>query len=290
MKRLALAVAVLSAACSSAGSGGRVQIVTAFYPLEFVATTVGKGYVHVTNLTPPGAEPHDLELKPGDVRALRSADLVLYFADGFQPSVQDAIGSLPDSSNARDLLKGLQLRRTPGDELDVDPHVWLSPVLMGEIVNGVTVAIANKVDASVNDVVGANGTALLRKLGELDAEYSSTLKRCARHEIFTSHAAFGYLAARYGLRQIAIEGSSPEAEPSSQRLQEVARTARAAGATTIFFEPLVSPRIAQTVARIAGMRTAELDPIEGIERGSNDDYFTVMRRNLAALKEALACA
>jgi zinc transport system substrate-binding protein len=130
------------------------------------------------------------------------------------------------------------------------------------------------------------------ELKQLDAQFRTGLRACARREIVTSHAAFGYLAERYGLEQIALPGLSPEAEPSPRELERVIGEVREHGATTVFFETLVSPRLAETVARETGARTAVLNPLEGLteeelERG--EDYFSVMRANLAALRKALGC-
>jgi zinc transport system substrate-binding protein len=133
---------------------------------------------------------------------------------------------------------------------------------------------------------------LVAKLRALDRDYRRGLRTCARREIVTSHEAFAYLGERYGLRQVAITGLSPEAEPTPKRLESVVRTVRKTGATTIFFETLVSPRIADTVARETGAKTAVLDPIEGLTSAAQQhgaSYFTVMRSNLANLRKALGC-
>jgi zinc transport system substrate-binding protein len=127
------------------------------------------------------------------------------------------------------------------------------------------------------------------ELEQLDAQFRTGLRTCARHEIVTSHAAFGYLAERYGLRQIAISGLSPEAEPSPQRLADAARQAREHRVTTIFFETLVSPKVAETLAREVGARAEVLDPIEGLAPDATGDYATVMRDNLDRLRTALGC-
>jgi zinc transport system substrate-binding protein len=126
----------------------------------------------------------------------------------------------------------------------------------------------------------------------LDHDYGRALAGCRRNDIVTSHAAFGYLAQRYGLRQIALSSLSPEAEPSPRDLERLVHEVESSGATTVFFESLVSPRLAETVAGEAHVRTAVLDPIEGLtkdELAAGDDYFSLMRANLAALRKALAC-
>jgi zinc transport system substrate-binding protein len=135
--------------------------------------------------------------------------------------------------------------------------------------------------------IRARGAALGDELAALDGAYRSRLASCARHEVVTSHEAFGYLSARYGLTQVGIAGLSPDEEPTAKRLVEVARFVRERHVTTIFFETLVSPKLAQTVARETGARTAVLDPVEGVR--SPDDYLAVMHRNLDTLVTALGC-
>ena len=297
---LVLAVTILSgllAGCSGESPGdksGALQVAAAFYPIELVARRVGGDLVEVTNVTPPGGEPHDLELKPSDVRRIKNADLILYFAKGFQPAVDGAVAQLSDRTKAVDLLAGISLKAPPPgeeEELTVDPHVWLDPTLMQRMVDMVTEALVKHLPSKRSEL-RSRATALKSELTALDGEFTSKLVSCARHEIFTSHAAFAYLADRYGLKQVAITGLSPEAEPSSKRLQEIARKAREAKATTIFFETLISPRVSQAVARIIGAKTAVLDPIEGVEpdaAAKGADYFSIMRQNLAHLIEALGC-
>jgi zinc transport system substrate-binding protein len=290
-------VAIVGVACSSnktPAASGKLKVVTAFYPIELAARRVGGRFVDVSNLTPPGGEPHDLELKPSDVTSIRSADLILYFGEGFQPAVDDVIKGMSDKSKVIDLLSGMPLKPPSGENeenLTVDPHVWLSPVLMQRLVDEVRDALVKALPSHEAEFRAATGT-LGTELSTLDGEFRVQLGSCARKEIFTSHAAFAYMADRYGLKQVAISGLTPESEPSSKRLQEIARQAEQDHATTIFFESLVSPRISETVARIVGAKTAVLDPIEGLtadEASAGADYFSVMRANLKNLVKALDC-
>jgi len=271
-------LAGLSAGCSSSSGQkgrGQVKVVAAFYPLAFAAKEIGGKRVEVTNLTPAGAEPHDLEVSPRQVQEVRSADLVLLLGHGFQPQLEDAAGSGPDVLRLLD-MPGLR-RFTNGD-----PHVWLDPDRYA--------LIAKRIGGALH--APAPPTRFFARLARLDTEYRQGLARCARREIVTSHEAFGYLAQRYGLQQVAITGLSPEAEPTPGALRHVVSVVRSSGATTVFFETLVSPRIAETVARETGTRTAVLDPIEGLtstEEKRGEDYFSVMRSNLAHLRAALGC-
>ena len=278
----ALAIVATSAAVTgcSGGSGGGTSVVAAFYPIAYAAEQIRGGAAGVRNLTPAGAEPHDLELTPGDVRAVHDAKVVLYFGDGFMPGLETAVGSR--SGPSVDLLA--QLRRQEGSAgvAHGDPHDWLDPVQYAGLVRLIGTALGDETKTAP----------LTRRLTRLDADYRRGLAHCVRRQIVTSHAAYGYLARRYGLVQIPLEGLTPEAEPSAKDIAHLVDTVRSSGTTTVFFEPLISPKLAQTVAREASVGTAVLDPLEGLSTSrikAGADYFTVMRENLAALRKALGC-
>jgi zinc transport system substrate-binding protein len=265
------------AGCQGPGAGGAPgaqRVVAGFYPLAFAARQVAGSRVQVDDLTPPGAEPHDLEVSPGDVQRVRSARVVLLLGHGFQPQLEAAARGRRMVA----LLDTPGLSRLP----DGDPHVWLDPLRYALIVERVGAALGAR----------AGARRLVARLRQLDRQYRVGLARCRRREIVTSHEAFAYLAQRYGLRQVPITGISPEAEPAPADLGRVVALVRDTDATTVFLEPLVSPRIARTVARETGARTAVLDPLEGLtpsEASRGDDYFTLMRANLARLRRALGC-
>jgi zinc transport system substrate-binding protein len=274
MRALAVAfLLVLSlvavAGCSDDESDARPTIVASFYPLAWAAERVAGDDYRVVNLTPPGVEPHDIELTPGDVETIHDAQLVVYVGGGFQPAVEDAVASRDGRS--LDVLYG-----------DSDPHIWLDPVRFARSVAGIA--------RTIEDITAARPA--LRRLHRLDSEYRVGLRDCDRRVIVTTHAAFRQLAARYGLTQVSLAGSSPEAEPSPRELEDLVDEVRASGATTVFTEPLVSSEVAETVAREAGAAVAMLDPIEGLstERlDAGEDYLSVMRSNLAALRKGLGC-
>src|SRR2546421_1364342 len=277
-----VAIALIAAGCGAAsGAKGKTTVAAAFYPLAYAAEQVGGAKVDVRNLTPPGAEPHDIELTPRDVGRLQQADVVLYLSHGFQPAVEQAVAGA--RGKRVDVLAGLGLRRGVGDEAGKsDPHVWLDPVLYARIVRRIGAVLGEP----------ARAAALARRVLALDGDYRRGLAHCARRDFVTSHAAFGYLAARYGLHQIPITGIDPESEPSPQRLRRLIALVRREHVTTVFFERLVSPRLAETVARDAGAKVSVLDPIEGLtpaEQSRGDTYLTIMRRNLQELRSALGC-
>jgi zinc transport system substrate-binding protein len=282
-----LALATACGGSDETSSGDRV--IAAFYPIAYAAERVAPD-ADVKNLTPAGAEPHDLELSPRKVEEINDADVVLYFGAGFMPALEEAVDG---HDGALDLLAGEQLMAATEahehsdpehseKESERDPHVWLDPNRYA--------AIASKIADALGEPPAAE--ALIADLEELDAEYRAGLARCERRQIVTSHAAFGYLANAYDLEQIPLTGVSPEAEPSARAIEELVDEVQEEGATTVFFETLVSPELAETVAREADAETAVLNPLEGLtedEIEDGADYFTVMRENLAALRKALAC-
>lgn len=296
---------------ASATSAGRLEVVASFYPMAEIATRVGGSRVRVSNLTPAGVEPHDLELTSRQVDELEDADLVVYLGQGFQPAVAELASRR--GSGAVDVLDAVSLDEGAfedleaeeghaGDESDppeedhegesgLDPHFWLDPTLMAAAVDAVTDGLV-AADPDGEDTYRANSRTYRDELQALDAEFDAGLRSCARREIVTSHAAFFYLARRYDLTQMPIAGVSPEAEPDADRLAELSDEIEAGGITTVFFEELTSPEVAEALAREAGVDTAVLSPIEGLSDEQSDagkDYAAVMRDNLSALREALVC-
>jgi len=266
-------------------SSGRVKVIASFYPLAEAATRVGGDRVDVRNLTPPGVEPHDLELNTGEVAAIQDAALVLVMGRGFQPAVEKAAAG---RSGTAEVLTRLPVTDTATEN---DPHVWLDPVLMSSIVDQVVDAMA-RADTGSADGYHSRGAAFKKELSDLDSRYRDGLSSCARREIVTSHEAFGWLARRYGLTQEGVLGLSPEQEPDPGRLAALVDFVKQHGVTVVFTESLVSPKVAETLAREAGVRTEVLDPLEGLSddqvRGG-DNYVSVMDENLRKLREALGC-
>jgi zinc transport system substrate-binding protein len=279
---------------------GQLTIVTAFYPLQFVAQRVAGDRVMVTSLTQPGAEPHDLELTPRQVASLTTASLVIY-EKGFQPAVDEAVVQ-SENPQVIETTTVVPLRplASPGD-LDhgdgaeddhsaLDPHVWLDPTAVSRIARAVEQRLST-IDPDHAADYGRNAATLIEELDDLDQTFRSGLAHCVRTEFMTTHAAFGYLAERYHLTQIGISGLSPDSEPSPARIAEVQRVARDHGITTVFSETLASPAVAQAVAGDLGLATDVLDPIEGITSQSRgQDYLSVMSANLAALRKAGECS
>jgi zinc transport system substrate-binding protein len=275
----AVVAAVVATGCAGqdtpASPGGPQDVVAAFYPLAYATEEIGGRSADVVNLTPPGAEPHDLEVSPRDVQRIGDADLVLLLGHGFQPQLEGAAGN---GDAVVRLLDTEGLRRFPNG----DPHVWLDPLRYA--------LIARRIGAVLHREAAADR--FVARLRELDRDYRLGLRDCARRELVTSHEAFAYLADGYGLRQVAITGLSPEAEPAPREVEHAVGLVRQTGATTVFSETLVSPRLAETVAREAHAKTAVLNPIEGLtpeQAAAGENYFSLMAANLRSLRSALGC-
>src|SRR4051812_32503363 len=303
---VAAVLLLVTAGCATPGhasaprsSPGELRIVTSFYPLQFVASRVAENHATVSDLTPPGAEPHDLELTPRQVASVTAADLVVY-EKSFQPAVDDAVAQ-SGNRHVLDITTVTPLqplspvsgpRAGPLAETrqgGLDPHVWLDPTNLDRIARAVVDRLES-VDPAHDADYEANAGALIRDLDALDRAYAQGLHSCRRTEFVTTHAAFGYLARRFGLQQIAFSGLSPDSEPSPVRVAAVQTAARRLQLTTIFYETLASPAVANAVAGDLGLRTDVLDPVEGLTQESRgSDYLAIMRSNLAALREANEC-
>ena len=275
-----LAALVLGGAVTAAAEPSRRSVVASFYPVAYAAQRVGGDRVEVTNLTPAGAEPHDLELTPDEIDEILDADVVFVLGHGFQPAVEQA-AEQRDAPTVALLHSATQ-----------DPHIWLDPVRMEQIVRRVQRELTDA-DPNGRAVYERNARRLLADLEALDARYAQGLERCERRVIVSSHEAFGDLAARYGLRQEGVAGLSPDAEPDAERLGDLTDLVTKLGVTVVFTEDLVSPRIADTLAREAGVTTETLNPLEGLtdrQLREGSTYLTVMDQNLAKLRRALGCS
>jgi zinc transport system substrate-binding protein len=266
---------------TDAGSRERLQVTAAFYPLQWASERVGGDHVVVRGLTKPGTEPHDLELTPRAVGELGASDVVVYL-QGFQPAVDGAVSAqAPDAGFDVSPVAELSL---PGD-----PHFWVDPVRLGTVATALGETFARQ-DPANAAAYRSNAAALVAELRALDGEFRAGLAQCESREIVTGHAAFGYLADRYAFDQRGITGISPDAEPDAAALRELTEHVRAEGVTTVYAETLVSPALAETIARETGARVALLDPLEGItDSSAGANYLEVMRANLRTLRGGQRC-
>ncbi len=262
----------------------RIKIITSFYPLYFFTSQIGQNNIEVENLIPAGAEPHDYELTTGDIAKIENSHLLVINGSGFEPWADKLQNDL--------LNKKIKVIKTAQHLTTVtDPHIWLDPVLAQQEVKIITQALI-EIDPPHQSTYEKNSRALLEKLEKLHLAFKQGLQHCQQQNIITSHAAFGYLAKRYGLTQIAIQGINPDQEPSPKQLAEIADLAKKEKIRYIFFETLVSPRLADTLAREINAKTLVFNPLEGltnVERRTGMNYFTIQKDNLNNLRIALQC-
>ncbi len=271
---------------SSAANASGLTIVTSIYPMyDFTKKLVGDKAT-VVNLTPPGIEPHDWEPSSNDMITLEEADLFIYNGNNFEHWIDKTLSALSN----KDKLMTVETTSNLEKENASDPHTWLNPLLAREQMAAILASL-QKVDPANAQAYEDNFTRWSSEFEKLDQDYTTQLETLSRRDIVVAHEAFGYLSQAYDLNQVAIEGLSADSEPDASRMAEVIDFVKAHQVKTIFFEELVSPKVAEAIAAETGAETALLNPIEGLSEedlAAGKDYFSVMRENLAALVKALA--
>lgn len=276
----------------------KLNVVTTFYPVyEFTKGVLGDE-AKVSMLIKAGTEPHDFEPSTKNIATIQDADAFVYMDDSMETWVSSLSKSMDTSKKT--IVKGtgdmlLMAGTEEGDEEDhseeghhheFDPHVWLSPLRAVTVVENIRDSFS-KAYPDKADTFKVNAAAYIEKLKALDKEYSAALSTAKQKSFVTQHAAFGYLALDYGLNQISITGVSAESEPSAKRLAELAKYVKKYGIKYIYFEENASSKVAKTLASEADVKTAVLNPIESLttkEIKAGEDYFSTMRKNLAALQ------
>ena len=285
----ALALALLAlGGCGPAAPPAKPLVVTTIYPLWEFARQVAGDRATVVSLVPAGVEPHDWEPAPRDVSRVRQAAVFVYTGTTLDGWAEKLLADLPGGRVVVNVRGGLGVLTVGGV---TDPHLWLDPTLARAQVLAIAGGL-EQADPAGRAVYAENAKAFVARLDALDLEFAAGLADCARREVVTSHAAFAYLARRYRLTQVPVMGISPEAEPSPADLAAIVRTARRLKVTHVFYETLVSPRLAETLSREIGATPLPLNPIEGVspaEAAAGTGYLELMRANLANLRTALGC-
>ncbi len=266
-----------------------MRVAVAFYPIEEIVRRVGGADVEITDLVPPGDEPHEFEPTAQEVTRLEDADIVFYFGSDFQPSLERAIDALPDAVQRVDLLQSGMTLRTVDD--GVDPHVWLDPRNMQSMTQMVTQVLGRHVPEQAS-TFASNATAYVDELAALNHEFTTGLAHCAVPVLITTHEAFGYLAKAFGLTQVGIAGISPGDEPSAKQLEAIAELASRNDVTTVFFEENLPPDLATTVAGEIGAEVSSLATAESLTQSqldAGDSYLSLMRDNLQSLRSGMGC-
>jgi len=274
----------------------KLPVVATFYPLAEFARQVGGDLVEIQTLVPTGTEPHDFEPTTQDIAKTHKSAVLLYNGLGFEgwlnkviPDLEKSGVLLVDSSQGISVLAANQ--SLSGEESLADPHIWLDPTLAQQQVRTITAAFI-KADPIHQIQYQQNADAYIQKLQMLDQSFKTGLSNCQGRQVVTSHAAFGYLAKKYGFQVLPISGLSPDEEPSPQRLAQIAREVKKNQTPYIFFESLVSPALANTIAVETGAKTLVFNPLEGLAQAdisAGKEYISVQEQNLQNLRLALKC-
>jgi len=270
----------------------KMLVLASFYPVYFFASEIGGEHANVLNITPAGAEPHDYELSARDIANIERSSILILNGDDIESWASSIKENISSKTIVVEAAYGLTNKiLNEGGESVLDPHVWLSPELAEKMTDAILEGFT-KADPENAQVYIANANILKLDLSMLDKEFENGLSQCKKNNIITSHAAFGYLAASYGLSQIAIAGLSPDAEPSIQQLREMVDFAKNNDVKYIFFESLASAKLSEVLAGEVGAKTLVLNPLEGLTKddiAKGKNYFTEMRNNLNNLQIALEC-
>ena len=286
----------------TAAGDGRLRVLTSFYPMYDFACKIGGDCIDVTNMVPSGTEPHDWEPSTNDLKNLEKADVFIYNGADMEPWADDLLVSRSDTLRVVEASENVELRTTDGEHEhahehedadhhhgDFDPHVWLDPENAKIEMEAIRDALC-AADPENSTVFQSNYEKYAAELDALDAEFREKLAPLPNRTIVVAHEAFGYLCDAYGLTQVGIEGLSPDSEPDPGRMAEVIDFVREHSISTIFFEELVSPKVAEAIASETGAQAKMLSPLEGLsdeQAAAGADYFSVMHDNHAALMEAL---
>ncbi|MBO4747698.1 MAG: zinc ABC transporter substrate-binding protein [Clostridiales bacterium] len=291
---------------------GKVKVVATIFPMYDFAKRIGGDKVAVKMMIPAGTEPHEWEPSTQDMLMLEEADLFVYNGAGMEPWAEDILGSVQNKDLvALEASKDIALLKTAEvhdmedhdheedhdeDEHEhehehhhhhgeYDPHVWLSPKNAEAEMTAIAEALI-AIDEENADTYRKNLEEAKKACEELDGAFAEALQPYEGGYIVVAHEAYGYLCRDYGLKQIGIEGVSADQEPDAARMREIIDKVDEYGIKCIFFEELVDPKVAQTIADEAGCRTMALSPLDGLSKEDIDsgrDYFSVMQDNLNAL-------
>ncbi len=266
----------------------KLAVVTTIYPMYDFVKNIAGDRAEVINLVPAGMEPHDFELSTGDMRLLEQAEVFVYNGAGMEHFVDKTLAAL-DNDRLLTVEAAAGILPAKTEEGNDDPHTWLS------VANAIAEAEAIKealiqADPAGREYYEDHFAAYRDRLEKLDERYREELSGCAGDTIVVAHEAFGYLCREYGLKQEAIEGLTADSEPDSARMREIIDLCRGQNIRVIFFEELVSPKVAEAIAGEVGAKTMVLNPIEGLSGEQQEqglDYIGLMEENLEALKQAL---
>lgn len=284
----------------------RVAIVTSLFPLYDFARNIGQDNADVTLLLPPGVEAHSFEPRPADVVRINKADIFIYTGKFMEPWVDAFVKSVTNKSllvvdSSTDVKLISQSDKFPDEDEHVghqhvgamDPHIWLDFSNAQKMVNNICGAMIKK-DPQKKDFYLKNAADYNYKLSRLDEEYRTTLTGCKYHTVmYGGHFAFGYMAKRYNLTFIsAYKGFTPDSEPTPKNMAELIEKIKQSGIKYLYFEELISPKVAEALAKETGAELLSLNGAHNVSKDAitrGDTFISIMQKNLENLKKGLEC-
>lgn len=284
-KIIILALMLILTGCGSAPvkTSNKPQIYTSFYAIYDFVEKIGGDKVDVHNLVPSGTEPHDWEPSSKDMLNLNSADVLFYNGLGMESWIDKVKGAVNGENP-----KYVELS-APFEHTKNDPHIWLDPKNVITMSQEICDTLSD-LDPSNEEYYKENLAIFTAQLNKLDNDFKTQLSNVSSKKIVVSHEAYSYLCSAYGLEQTSIDGISADSEPSPAKMKEIADYIKTNNVKYIFFEELVSPKIAQSLADETGVQLLALNPFEGLDQEDIDngaDYISVMEENLKNLVTAL---
>jgi len=265
------------------------QIYTSFYAIYDFTQKIGGDKIQLYNIIPTGTEPHDWEPSAKDMANIKNANILFYNGAGLETWINKIKSSLSDDKiNYIELSSGIELIKNEDNSI-TDPHVWLNPENVKIQMNVIKNQLC-QIDEKNKDYYEQNYNQMTEKLDVLNNNYISALSNLKNNNIVVAHQAYAYLCNAYNLNQIAIEGIEANSEPSPKKMSEITKYISENNIKYIFYENLINPKIAQSIADETGVQLLELSPYEGLtdeQLKNNDDYFSIMYKNLENLKKAL---
>lgn len=278
--------------CSTANgtgeSNGKILIYTSLFPIYDFAQKIGGDYVTVKSIVPPGAEPHEFEPSVKDMAALSTARIFIYNGAGYETWINKAKQNL-DAKKTLLVDASTDVQLITAADGTHDPHIWLDPNRAKLQAENIKKALIS-VDPAHEKEYTKNYNKLAAELDNLDKSYRDVAAKATKKQFVTSHKAFAYLAAQYGLTQIPVTGLSPSVEPGQKELQALIEVLKKDNIRYVAFEELVQNKVAQTVQREAGAEAVTLNPVENVtkeEFQAGKSYVQLMTENIEVLKKVL---
>ncbi len=312
---VAFASASILAACgsntdSSTSDDKKTEIYTSTFATAAIAREIGGDQVNVKMIVPPGADPHSYEPTSKQLTEIAKGDLFLLTGTTLEPyskKIQESLKGTDvrfiETSKDGTLLESdatLHAHEEEGHTEDeqaheeeghdhgkYDPHVWLDPVNAKAMARSITVALSKEVPKD-KATFEKNLKAFDQQADALDKEFKQAVADGSKKELLVTHAAYGYLAERYGFTQLPIAGISPSDEPSQKQLAALVKEARMHDLKYVAFEETVSPKVARVIQKEIGAKSVTIHNLESVTKSQqNSSYFKLMEENVQTLEQAL---